>query len=60
VVYIGSYEGTAPEPPTFDYFGNVYAFGASPTSSNTLFITIGMVVAVVIVAAVVFLMFERD
>ncbi|MGD0995564.1 MAG: PQQ-binding-like beta-propeller repeat protein [Candidatus Bathyarchaeia archaeon] len=47
VVYVGSDDGSA------------YAFGASPTSSNTLPIMIGAVVAVVIVAAVVFLMFQK-
>ncbi len=47
VVYVGSFDG------------NVYALGASPMSSNTLFIIIGAVAAVVIVATVVFLMFKK-
>jgi outer membrane protein assembly factor BamB len=47
VVYVGSFDG------------NVYALGASPTSSNTPFIIIGVVAAFIIVAAVVFLMFRK-
>jgi outer membrane protein assembly factor BamB len=46
VVYVGSDDG------------NIYAFGASPTSSNTLFIIAG-VVTLVIIVAVFFLMFRK-
>jgi len=41
------------------YALGVYTFNASPMSSNTLPVIISVIVAVVIVAAVVFLMFQK-
>jgi hypothetical protein len=47
LVYVGSDDG------------NVYALGASPPSSNTPFIIIGVVVAVVIIATLFFLIYRK-